>query len=146
MGRQDRATLVAIAHPPLTPPFRGRGTFFVSRHNALSQVDARSIFELMLKKMIGTRAKTVSDAGDALSSISLSSIDKVTFNKRDEITTDLICCEVLVANQIWTLHEDMPGWDAIIAHLGGLPGFREDWFAAVSQPAFQPCETVAFER
>jgi len=78
--------------------------------------------------------------------LSLSSIDKVTFTKRDEITTDLICCEVEAADQIWTFHEEMPGWDALIAHLTGLPGFREDWIETVSQPAFALCETVAFKR
>lgn len=96
--------------------------------------------------MIGIREKKPNDLGDALSSMSLSSIDKVTFFKRNEITTDLICCEVVASGQIRTFHEDMPVWDALMAHLAGLPGFRDDWFAAVSQPAFQPRRTVAFER
>lgn len=85
-------------------------------------------------------------AQDILSQIPLSSIDKVTFYKRDEITTDLICCEIVSSGQVQTFHEEMPVWDALMAQLAGLPGFRQDWFAAVSQPAFQPCETVAFER
>jgi len=86
------------------------------------------------------------DFGLALNRLRLSSIDKVTFYKRDEIATDLICCEVVAADKFWTFHEEMPGWDALIAHLTGLPGFREDWFASVSQPAFASCETVAFMR
>lgn len=105
-----------------------------------------SILQGMLKKMIGIREKKPDDIGDALSSMSLSSIDKVTFFKRDEITTDLICCEVVASGQIQTFHEEMPGWDALMAHLAGLPGFRDDWSAAVSQTAFQPCEIVAFAR
>lgn len=76
----------------------------------------------------------------------LATIDEVTFYKRDELTTDLICCDVVVAHRYWTFHEEMPGWDALIAHLSGLPGFRKDWFAAISQPPFSPCETVAFKR
>lgn len=91
----------------------------------------------------GTRA--ISSVG-APSGIPLSTIDKVTFYKRDEIATDLICCEVVATDQFWTFHEDMPGWDAMIAHLSALPGFRTDWFAAVSQPPFAPCEMVAFVR
>lgn len=83
---------------------------------------------------------------DAPFSIPISAIDKGTFTKRDELTTDLICCEVVAADQFWTFHEEMPGWDALIAHLSALPGFRADWFAAVSQPAFAACETVAFVR
>lgn len=92
----------------------------------------------------GRRGAKPRSSPDVPSGLPLSSIDKVTFTKRDEITTDLICCEVVTGEQIWTFHEEMPGWDALIAHLSGLPGFREDWFAAVSQPAFAPCETVAF--
>lgn len=83
---------------------------------------------------------------DGLCDIPLANIVRVTFYKRDEITTDLICCEVVASGQIRTFHEVMPIWDALMAHLAGLPGFRQDWFAAVSQPAFQPCEIVGFER
>ena len=90
--------------------------------------------------------KSVHVVEQILPDIPLSSINKVTFTKRDEIVTDLICCEVVVAQRSWTFHEEMPGWDALIAHLSDLPGFRGDWFAAVPQPAFAACETVAFER
>lgn len=81
-----------------------------------------------------------------LVAVPLDSIDKVTFYKRDGITTDLICCEVVTDDRLWTFHEEMPGWDALLAQVSGLPGFRRDWFAAVSQPAFAPCVTVAFVR
>ncbi|WP_439486574.1 hypothetical protein [Blastomonas fulva] len=104
------------------------------------------MLERMLKKMNIMRGKTAAGDRDVPSDLSLSSIDKVTFYKRDKIVTDLICCEVVAADQFWTFHEEIPGWDALIAHLSGLPGFRGDWFAAVSQPPFAPCETVAFER
>ncbi|MBA1373860.1 hypothetical protein [Sphingomonas ursincola] len=83
---------------------------------------------------------------DVLTDIPLGSVERVTFYERDEITTDLICCEVVASGQIWTFHEEMPGWDALMAHLAGLASFRQDWFAAVSQTAFQPCEIVAFAR
>ncbi|MFZ5663805.1 MAG: hypothetical protein ACOY7L_01140 [Pseudomonadota bacterium] len=86
------------------------------------------------------------DGKQILAGFSLSSVERVTFFKRDEITTDLICCQVVSSGQVQTIHEEMPIWDALIGHLVGLPGFRQDWFAAVSQSAFQPCETVAFER
>jgi hypothetical protein len=91
------------------------------------------------------QAKTRSSP-DGLCDIPLANIDRVTFFKRDEITTDLICCEIVSPGQVQTFHEEMPVWDALMAHLAGLPGFQQDWFAAVSQPAFQPRETVAFER
>jgi hypothetical protein len=83
---------------------------------------------------------------DLLAQVPLKEIGKVTFYKRDELTTDLICFDVLVGDEVWTFHEELDGWDLLIDHLEGLPGFRGDWFAAVSQPPFAMCETVAFSR
>jgi hypothetical protein len=73
-------------------------------------------------------------------------VNKVTFYKRDEITTDLICCDVVTNDQVWTLHEELVGWKALIDHLQRLPGFDPEWFAAVSTPPFATSETVAFTR
>lgn len=83
---------------------------------------------------------------DLLRQIALTSIQRVTLYKRDEITTDLICCDVDVGGQIWTFHEEMVGWDSLLLHLEKLPSFRKDWFAVVSQPPFDTSETVAFSR
>jgi hypothetical protein len=83
---------------------------------------------------------------DLLAELPLSDVARVTFYKRDELTSDLICCAVLVAGKTWTFHEEMDGWALLLDHLQGLPGFRDDWFAAVSQPPFATNETVAFSR
>jgi hypothetical protein len=83
---------------------------------------------------------------DLLTRLPLTEIGKVTFYKRDEITTDLICCDVMVGDIVWTFHEELVGWDLLIDHLQRLPSFRGDWFAAVSQPPFAASETVAFSR
>jgi hypothetical protein len=85
------------------------------------------------------------DAG-LLADLSLPEIDQVVFYKRDEITTDLICCDISVGGQTRIFHEEMAGWDLLIRHLEDLPGFRGDWFAAVSQPPFSASETIAFLR
>ena len=66
------------------------------------------------------------------------------FYKRDEITTDLICCDVDVAGRVWTFHEETAGWEGLIAHLTGLPGFQTDWYAGVVDPPFALSETVAY--
>jgi hypothetical protein len=71
-------------------------------------------------------------------------VTKVAFYKRDEITSDLVCCEVTLGDWVWTFHEEMTGWPLLIEHLERLPGFRFDWFAAVSQPNFAASETIAF--
>ena len=81
-----------------------------------------------------------------LARLPLADIGKVTFHKRDEITTDLICCNVVVGEKVWTFHEELVGWEMLIEHLRGLPSFRDDWFAAVSLPPFATSETVAFSR
>lgn len=83
---------------------------------------------------------------DLLARLPLAEIAKVTFYKRDEITTDLICCQVVIGDEEWTFHEELVGWDLLIEHLQGLPSFRCDWFAAVSQPPFATSETIAFSR
>lgn len=81
-----------------------------------------------------------------LARLSLDVIERIAFYKRDEITSDLICCDVTAGDQVWTFNEEMAGWDTLIEHLERLPGFRGDWLAAVSQPPFEASETVAFSR
>jgi hypothetical protein len=81
-----------------------------------------------------------------LARLPLANIRKVTFYKRDEITTDLICCDVSVGEEVWSFHEELVGWDMLIEHLRGLTGFRDDWFAALAQPPFATNELVAFSR
>jgi hypothetical protein len=83
---------------------------------------------------------------DLLAELPLTEVAKLTFYKRDELTMDLICCDVLVGGQTWTFHEELVGSDLLIDHLQGLSTFRGDWFAAVSQPPFSTSETVAFSR
>jgi hypothetical protein len=70
----------------------------------------------------------------------------VTFYKRDELTTDLICCEIQAAECRWVFHEEMGGWDDLVEQLKELPGFRADWFSQVSQPAFEHATFVAYSR
>lgn len=81
-----------------------------------------------------------------LTHFALDDVAKVTFYKRDDLTTDLICCDIVAGGRVWTFHEDQPGWNALIQHLEALPGFRRDWFEAISQPPFAACEFVAFNR
>ena len=83
---------------------------------------------------------------DLIDHFSLSEICKVTFYKRDEVTTDPIYCDVVIADIVWRFHEEMRGWDLLINHLQALPNFRLDWSASVSQPPFESSETVAFCR
>ena len=83
---------------------------------------------------------------DVLAQIPLTDVGKVTFYKRDEVTTDLVCCDGVIDDQMWSFHEELVGWDLLLDHLQKLPNFRADWFASVSQPPFATSETVAFSR
>ena len=79
--------------------------------------------------------------------IALDKVAKVQFYKLDELTTDLICCELtLDGGGALFLHEDMYDWDDQLGRLATLPGFDADWFMKVAQPAFATCHTIAFER
>jgi hypothetical protein len=76
----------------------------------------------------------------------LERIDRVTFYKRDELTTDLICCDVEIGGQLWFFHEEAAGWKTLLRHLEQLPGFKQDWYRSVVHPTFARCETLAFQR
>ncbi|MEL7682821.1 hypothetical protein AAG594_00640 [Citromicrobium bathyomarinum] len=75
----------------------------------------------------------------------LDTIESITFFKRDELTTDLICCEINANGQTHLYHEEWEGWEDLIADLEGIDGFRRDWFSKVSQPPFSASRFLAFE-
>ena len=79
-----------------------------------------------------------------------SDIRKVVFYKRDELTTDLICCDVEVEGSdgvvICSNHEESTNWAAWVKRLSDLPGFDTDWYAKASLPPFAQCPSVVFER
>ena len=89
--------------------------------------------------------KAIIDQG-VIDQLPLEKIDRVTFYKKDELATDLICCDVEISSRTWFFHEEAPGWQLLVEHLEKLPGFKNDWSASVSQPAFARSETVAFNR
>lgn len=76
----------------------------------------------------------------------LGEIERVVFYKRDEVTADLICCDVKVAGKTWMFHEALPGWNLLLGHLSALPGFRSDAVAAIAHPPFEKSQAVAYAR
>lgn len=81
-----------------------------------------------------------------LARIAPQGVRRVTFFKRDEVTTDLICCEVSCDNHHWVFHEEMDDWQSLLALLSTLPNFSENWYEQVSQPPFAPSQFIAFDR
>ncbi|URD60245.1 hypothetical protein M8312_10675 [Sphingomonas sp. KRR8] len=93
---------------------------------------------------VGSRRDRI--PSDVLEQLPLADIQKVTFYKRDELTTDLICCDVDARGQTWFFHEEAEGWEEFLRYLERLPTFRKDWYEAVVHPPFAASELVAFER
>ena len=75
---------------------------------------------------------------------------RVSAYKRDELTTDLICLDVVLRDaSTCFLHEEALGWEEFLdAAERALPGMHpfQAWFAEVSRPAFARNETLLFER
>jgi hypothetical protein len=85
----------------------------------------------------------------AIAALPLERIERVEFYKRDQVTLDLICCDVTTNEtppKVWTFHEEVAGWPRLLAHLHGLLGFAEGWREAVATPAFAENRFVAFAR
>jgi len=79
--------------------------------------------------------------------ISVNSVTEVAVYKRDEIVTDLICCDIFTADgTVRTVHEEMPGFNDLIAAFKDLPGFDADWWGKVIKPAFVENWTVVYKR
>lgn len=107
----------------------------------------KAIYSFQIAHVSETRQLgTMSITPAILAQLPLPDIDAVLFYKRDEITTDLICCDVEIAGRTWTFHEETKGWKKLISHLSALPNFRADWYETVVNPPFATCETIAFKR
>ncbi len=76
----------------------------------------------------------------------LAKVIRVEFYKRDELTTDLICCDITTPAGVISAHEEMPYWEELIRKLEFLGGFDVEWFSQVSKPAFAASNYVAFQR
>jgi hypothetical protein len=61
--------------------------------------------------------------------------------------TDLICCDIFTADgAVRTVHEEMPGFEGLIATFEQLSGFAVDWRDKVIKPAFVENRTVVYKR
>lgn len=82
--------------------------------------------------------------------VSLDEIEAVIAYKLDEITTDLVCCDIVTdvgdGEQIRTIHEELPGFDAAMARFETLPGFDGKWRDKVIDPPFATNRTVIYSR
>lgn len=69
--------------------------------------------------------------------------------KRDELTVDLLCFDIAIAQEpplTWFIHEEAIGWQTLIEALERLPGFDVKWREKVNQPAFGESRTVVYDQ
>lgn len=78
--------------------------------------------------------------------VPLATITEVRFYKRDEWTTDLICCEIATDEKTWFFHEETDVWEPLMDCLKRLGGFDHNWISKVTNPAFKTCLYVAYRR
>lgn len=57
----------------------------------------------------------------------------MTFFKRDELTTDLICCDIEGRERGWFFHEEAEGWGNLLRHASDVGTIYE----AVTHPTMR---------
>lgn len=75
-------------------------------------------------------------------------VNQIVFFKRDELTTDLICCEITINTErssvICFVHEESDEWERILLEMEQLKGFDKSWPEKVIKPPFAENRTIAF--
>jgi hypothetical protein len=85
-------------------------------------------------------------AGTHVYEVRFDAISRVEAYKRDLITTDLICLDLLTKDgAIISVHEELEGFQALTEKLASLPRFDADWYAKVMKPAFVENRTLVYE-
>ena len=82
--------------------------------------------------------------------ITSDNVDQIVFFKRDELTTDLICCEITIITKgspvVWFVHEEADEWTMILLEMENLQGFDKSWPEKVIKPPFVENRTIAFSK
>lgn len=76
--------------------------------------------------------------GNGADTVSLNDMSQIAAYKLDEPMTDLVCCDIVTGHgdgeQIRTIQEKLPGFDALMARFETLPGFDRRWRNEVIAP------------
>lgn len=84
-----------------------------------------------------------------VAAIRLSQITRISAYKLDEVTTDLVCLDIVYSQGgqelMRTIHEDLAGFDALVSRLANLPGITPDWQEAVMHPPFAAQRTTIYD-
>ena len=70
--------------------------------------------------------------------------------KLDELTSDLVCCEIVTdsrgGEQVRTVHEELAGFEALMTRFAELPGFDRHSWEAVIGPVFETDRRIIYTR
>lgn len=87
---------------------------------------------------------------DRVTAIALDEIAGITAYQLDLITVDLLCWDIALGpgdgTKVITLHEDLPGFDAVVDACSRLPDFKAGWRTAVLATAFVENRTEVYCR
>lgn len=82
--------------------------------------------------------------------ISFQEFSQIIAYKIDELTSDLVCCDIVTGSgsgeQVRSVHEETPGFEALMARFETLPGFHPKWREAVILPPFANNPTIIYNR
>ena len=86
----------------------------------------------------------------ATHTVLLDEVNAIVAYKIDELTTDLVCCDIVTRSgdgeQVSFIHEEVPGFDALMASFETLPDFNRQWREAVILPPFTENRTTIYKR
>ena len=82
--------------------------------------------------------------------ISLDEVSAIVVYKIDALTTDLVCCEIVIGagdtRRTHTVHEGLHGFDAVMVLFEDLPAFNRRWRDEIILPPFATNRTVIYNR
>jgi hypothetical protein len=74
-------------------------------------------------------------------------VEQLIAYKRDLLTIDVICLDIIFDNKRMTINEDTPGWYQFIKKTKLIfPSIPVDWDMKIMHPAFQTNLTIIYQR
>lgn len=74
-------------------------------------------------------------------------IERLIAYKKDLMTTDEICLDIIFDSRQLTINEGTPGWDQFVEKTKlAFPGIPKNWDTEITKPAFATNLTILFQR
>jgi hypothetical protein len=100
--------------------------------------------------VVDAAAFRIEGRGRAALDVAISDIARIIAYKRHMATVDLICFDIEVGapgeSIVYCVHEELEGFDELVARLESLEGFYVKWRDSVVQPPFAENRTPVYVR